>query len=99
MKHWTSLAALLLILLPAFLFAEPEDRLHLLGDQTLHFIARSRPKDPISGTFEVAERPENWDARKTALIICDLWDKHWCESATRRTGEMAPRINQLANTL
>ncbi len=107
MKHWNLFAAALLILVPTFLCAEEppglskgrEDELNLFGDQGLHFIARSRPKDPISGTFEVAERPVTWDARKTALIICDLWDKHWCESATRRTGEMAPRINQLANTL
>ena len=22
------------------------------------------------------------DPKKTAIIICDLWDKHWCRGAT-----------------
>ena len=34
-----------------------------------------------------------WDAKKTAVVICDMWSKHWCASATRRVGEMAPRMN------
>ena len=21
---------------------------------------------------------------QTAILLCDLWDKHWCKSATRR---------------
>ena len=33
---------------------------------------------------------------ETAVIICDMWDKHWCAGATRRVGElvrkMAPAI-------
>ncbi len=34
-----------------------------------------------------------WDAKKTAVVICDMWSKHWCASATGRVGEMAPRMN------
>jgi len=34
-----------------------------------------------------------WDSKKTALIICDMWDDHWCKSASRRVGEMAPALN------
>jgi len=34
-----------------------------------------------------------WDAKKTAVVICDMWSKHWCASATERVGEMAPRMN------
>jgi nicotinamidase-related amidase len=30
---------------------------------------------------------------KTAIIICDMWDDHWCKSAARRVGEMAPSLN------
>ena len=36
-----------------------------------------------------------WDPKKTALVICDMWDQHWCEGSTRRVGEMAPRMNEV----
>ncbi len=34
-----------------------------------------------------------WDAKKTAVVICDMWSNHWCASATGRVREMAPRMN------
>src|SRR5258706_14790423 len=61
----------------------------------LPFVARSRPE----GKIVVNERMIEWDAKETAVIICDMWDKHWCEGATRRGGEIAPRINELAKAL
>ncbi|MDR3227878.1 MAG: isochorismatase family protein [Puniceicoccales bacterium] len=38
-------------------------------------------------------RSETWEGRQTAIIICDMWDKHWCAHATARVGELAPRMN------
>ncbi|HTD68772.1 MAG TPA: protein-signal peptide and transmembrane prediction [Candidatus Limnocylindria bacterium] len=32
---------------------------------------------------------------RTALIICDMWDDHWCKSAARRVGEMAGPFNEM----
>ena len=29
---------------------------------------------------------------RTAIVICDMWDKHWCSGATRRVGELAERM-------
>ena len=37
-----------------------------------------------------------WPARSTALVICDVWDKHWCASASARVEELAPAVNSLA---
>ncbi len=34
-----------------------------------------------------------WEPEETAIIICDMWDRHWCEGATQRVVEMAPRMN------
>ncbi len=34
------------------------------------------------------------DPAKTAIIICDMWDQHWCRGATRRVGELAPAMNR-----
>ncbi|XOV93767.1 MAG: protein-signal peptide and transmembrane prediction [Bacteroidota bacterium] len=39
-----------------------------------------------------------WKPSETAIIICDMWDKHWCDSATQRVGIMAPRINEMIKT-
>ena len=40
-------------------------------------------------------RPD-WDAARTAVIICDMWDAHHCVTAARRVAEMAPRVNEVA---
>lgn len=37
----------------------------------------------------------SWKPQQTAIIVCDMWDKHWCPTATARVAEMAPRMNQV----
>src|SRR5213592_1107277 len=54
----------------------------------LHLEARSR-KDG-----QVKESKVDIDPRKTAIIICDMWDQHWCKGATKRVAEMAPAMNE-----
>jgi len=44
-------------------------------------------------SFKLVEKTVQWDPKKTAIIICDMWDQHWCKGATERVGEMAPRMN------
>ncbi|HZT82994.1 MAG TPA: protein-signal peptide and transmembrane prediction, partial [Gemmataceae bacterium] len=48
---------------------------------------------PGSGRYHALTRPVKWDAAKTAVVICDMWDRHWCPGATARVAEMAPRVN------
>lgn len=36
-----------------------------------------------------------WEAAKTAVIICDMWDSHHSVTAVRRVNEMAPRLNEV----
>ncbi len=36
-----------------------------------------------------------WDGRKTAIVVCDMWNQHWCRGATRRVAQMAPRMNEV----
>ncbi len=48
-----------------------------------------------SGRFHTLQRAETWDAGKTALIVCDVWDSHNCWNAVQRVNEMAPRLNQV----
>jgi nicotinamidase-related amidase len=49
---------------------------------------------PGSGQFKTVVRPAEWDAAKTAVIVCDMWDLHHCLNATRRGAEMAPRMDR-----
>lgn len=57
--------------------------------------ARERVEVEKDKPLVVREKILEWDAGKTAIVICDMWDRHWCEGATRRVGEMAPRMNEV----
>jgi len=46
-----------------------------------------------SAKLGVRAAAETWDARQTAVIVCDMWNRHWCRGATARCGELAPRID------
>ena len=62
----------------------------------LRLTARTRKEiAALPGRYEVVERPVEWDPAKTALIICDVWDKHTCDNATRRTGGAGPPHQRL----
>ncbi len=50
-----------------------------------------------SGRWHTLTQPAEWDAQKTAVVICDMWDKHWCQMSTQRVSEMAPRMNEFVN--
>ena len=61
---------------------------------------RSRVAKPEgSEKFEVVTTKENWDPHKTAVVICDMWDRHWCKAAEVRVAEMAPRMNVVVEKL
>ena len=51
---------------------------------------------PGSGRYHtLTERDVAWDAKQTAIIVCDMWDSHHCLNAVRRVTELAPRMNQV----
>src|SRR4051794_15684039 len=41
------------------------------------------------------EKVVQLDPKKTAIVICDMWNQHWCKGATARVAEMAPRMNEV----
>ena len=67
------------------------------ADEQVVFKAQSRVTDDGKEVLKTVRT--SWRGKETALVICDMWAKHWCDSATRRVGEMAPRMNQLAEAL
>jgi len=64
------------------------------ADNALHLNLRSRTKT-ANGMLHVAEKQADWKPQETALIICDMWDDHWCKAAARRVGEMARPLNEV----
>jgi len=51
-----------------------------------------------SGEWNEVRFEQAFPIRQTAILICDMWDRHWCSGATRRAdalaSEMAPLIDQ-----
>lgn len=79
-------AALILCLIPLTLAAH--------GGEMLNLTLRSRTKAD-GDTYSVSEKKAEWDPKKTALIICDMWDDHWCKGAAARVGELAGPMNDM----
>jgi nicotinamidase-related amidase len=42
---------------------------------------------------------ETWAPARTAAVICDMWDQHWCASASARVAELAPHLNETVAAL
>lgn len=61
---------------------------------TLHARTRVETK-PGSGQFNAVTQPLEWEPSRTAIVVCDMWNEHWCKGATRRVAEMAPRMNDV----
>lgn len=67
--------------------AEPvANRLKVPGKLRLHLRER---KD------KVTERVVEWEASETAVIVCDMWDDHYCKSSAHRVKIMVPRMNEV----
>jgi nicotinamidase-related amidase/type 1 glutamine amidotransferase len=63
---------------------------------TLELHARGRRAISTNGSgWALVEEVRRWDGRQTALIVCDMWDRHWCQGASARVAEMAPRMNEV----
>lgn len=66
------------------------------GAESMLLRTRARVADPAHPEqVKVSHLPVHWDPAKTAVVICDMWDKHHCPDATERVGEMAPRMNEV----
>ena len=74
------------------------------ADKTVMLKLHTRSMERIPGAKEKdsSYRPVlktvQWAPEKTALVICDMWDRHWCKGAEARVAEMAPAMNHLAET-
>jgi nicotinamidase-related amidase len=52
-----------------------------------------------SGEWSEVLLPAKLDPKKTAMIICDMWDDHWCKSAAKRCDALAKKAAPLVESL
>jgi nicotinamidase-related amidase len=79
--------AVLLALVPLLAHARPP-----AGGDTLSLPLRSRVETfKGSGHWDEVSVRKDFAARETALVICDMWDRHWCECATKRCDALAKK--------
>jgi nicotinamidase-related amidase len=65
-------------------------------DSDMHLILRTRIQPyGASDTWTEAKFDQSLAPAKTAIVITDMWDKHWCRGATGRVTEIALRMEPL----
>jgi len=50
-----------------------------------------------NNAWVATSRVEQWKPSETAIIVCDMWDKHWCKHSTARFAELAVAMNPVLN--
>jgi len=48
-----------------------------------------------SDIWDEVKIQKDFPVTKTAILLCDVWDKHWCRGATERVNMMVPRMNEV----
>ena len=64
-----------------------------LGDELNLSLRREVETSRGSGRFHRRVHTEKWQAKQTAIIVCDVWDLHHSQNAVRRVTEFAPRLD------
>jgi len=83
-------ASAIILLISGWSFAQAQE-----SDSLPISVQRRIPSDLDSGAFILVNEIMHWKPAETAIIICDMWDQHWCRSATKRVNELAPVVNRV----
>src|SRR5690242_4972633 len=46
-----------------------------------------------SNDWQEVHSQKTFPAGQTAILICDMWDDHWCKGASRRVGVLADKMD------
>ncbi len=60
--------------------------------QAATFDLRLQSRDPKTGA--VVLNTTKLDPKKTAIVVIDMWDRHWCKTYTARVANLVPRMNE-----
>ena len=76
----------------AFLAARPAQAQAAKGKEAAATISLTTQRRDAAGKRVVEE--VILDPAKTAVVVVDMWDRHWCKTYTRRVGNLVPRMNR-----
>lgn len=81
------------VLLHALLTTTPTTT---FAGEPLSLNARSRTEtSPGSGFWHATVTPTSWKPEETCIVVCDMWDDHWCKPSAARVNELAPFMNKV----
>ena len=67
-----------------------------MGGLTLRLRAQTLDQDEGGhNVWRETVANEDWPCERTALLLCDVWDKHWSRGASERVDAMVPRMNRV----
>ena len=66
-----------------------------LGQSADDYVLSKRTIDQISPESMRNQKQVRWDPKKTAVIVCDVWDYHHSINAVGRLEEMLPTMDRL----
>lgn len=68
----------------------------LATDDLLHLTGRVRTEvTPGAGLWHTTSQSLKWKPAETCIVVCDMWDDHWCKPSAARVAELAPHMNQV----
>ncbi|MGC9064438.1 MAG: isochorismatase family protein [bacterium] len=59
-------------------------------------VLRLNLRTRVDSNRERVEEKE-FEISKVALLLCDIWDNHWCKGAKKRVDILVPRINEVTS--
>lgn len=74
----------------------------MADNDVLHVSARRQQPgldDRGRVVWQIEITPRRLPARQTALLLCDVWDHHWCRGAEERLADLLPRMNEVVQAV
>ena len=69
---------------------------HGSADELLKLSARTRMEvEPGADRWHSVVSPVSWIPSETCIVVCDMWDDHWCRPSATRVAELAPKMNDV----
>ena len=66
------------------------------AQELLTLQARTRVEvAPDADRWHSVVKPITWTPSETCIVVCDMWDDHWCKQSAARVSEMAPKMNEV----
>lgn len=73
-----------------------------MGDHVLSLDYRRRAlarDEQGYAVWQMTEERVTLPCHRTALLLCDVWDRHWSRGAMERLDAMIPRMNRVVDTM